>query len=65
MLALGIFLIIIGVSMVIEPSLFWLLTERWKSNDGTEPSRLYSLSTMFGGIIITVVGFCSVIVAFL
>jgi hypothetical protein len=65
LLALGIFLIIIGVSMVIEPSLFWLITESWKSNDGTEPSKLYIWSTRFGGIIVTVVGFSSVIVAFL
>jgi hypothetical protein len=65
LLAIGIFLIIIGVSMVIEPSLFWLLTESWKSNDGTEPSRLYIWSTRVGGIIFTVVGFCSVIVSFL
>jgi hypothetical protein len=65
LLALGIFLIIIGVGMVIEPSLFWLLTESWKSNDGTEPSKLYIWSTVFGGCMTTVAGICCIIAAFL
>ncbi|MFP7300388.1 DUF6199 family natural product biosynthesis protein [Neobacillus niacini] len=65
MLALGILFIIIGVSMIIEPSLFWLLTESWKSNDATEPSRLYIWSTVFGGIMFIIVGIGSTIVSFL
>ncbi|MHC0038770.1 DUF6199 family natural product biosynthesis protein [Pseudoneobacillus sp. C159] len=60
MILLGVILIIIGVSMIIKPSFIWRITESWKSNDGTEPSDLYVLSTRFGGIIMTLAGIGSV-----
>jgi uncharacterized membrane protein HdeD (DUF308 family) len=65
LLIMGIFLIIMGVFMVSKPSLFWLLFESWKSNDATEPSSLYTWSTVFGGIITTIVGISCIIVAYL
>ncbi|MFT4415598.1 DUF6199 family natural product biosynthesis protein [Fredinandcohnia humi] len=30
--------------MLIKPSVFWLITESWKSNDATELSGLYLFS---------------------
>ncbi|MGE8207022.1 DUF6199 family natural product biosynthesis protein [Heyndrickxia sp. NPDC080065] len=65
MIFLGIILIVIGVFMIIKPSVFWLITQRWKSTDGTEPSYLYIWSTRFGGIMITLAGIGGVIAFFL
>ncbi|TXC92720.1 hypothetical protein FS935_00475 [Metabacillus litoralis] len=59
---LGILLITIGVTMIVKPSILWILTESWKSNDGTEPSSLYKWSTRFGGIMITIAGIGSIII---
>ncbi|MHC0038859.1 DUF6199 family natural product biosynthesis protein [Pseudoneobacillus sp. C159] len=56
MILLGVILIIMGVLMIIKPSFIWRIAESWKSNDGTEPSDLYVLSTRFGGIIMTLAG---------
>lgn len=65
MLVLGIFFIIIGALFILNPSFIWLITESWKSEDGTEPSSLYMWNTRFGGLILMIVGIGSVIVAFL
>ncbi|MBU9711848.1 DUF6199 family natural product biosynthesis protein [Evansella tamaricis] len=65
MVLLGIILIIIGVTMIIKPSIIWLITESWKSNDGTEPSNFYNWSTRFGGILMTLAGIGGVIVTYL
>ncbi|MDQ1002566.1 hypothetical protein QFZ28_002966 [Neobacillus niacini] len=65
MLALGVFFIIIGVLFIINPSFIWLITESRKSDDDTEPSRIYIWNTRFGGMILLIVGIGSVIVSFL
>jgi hypothetical protein len=65
MLALGICFIIIGVLFIITPSFIWLITESWKSDEGTEPSRIYIWNKRFGGMILLIVGIGSVIVSFL
>ncbi|MBM7661074.1 hypothetical protein JOC85_001846 [Bacillus mesophilus] len=64
MIILGITLITIGLTMIVNPSLIWLITESWKS-DGTEPSTLYKWSTRFGGVMVTLAGIGGVIVYFL
>ncbi|MFE8699975.1 DUF6199 family natural product biosynthesis protein [Cytobacillus sp. FJAT-54145] len=64
MLATGIFLTAFGVLLIIKPSLLWLLTESWKSADGTEPSNLYIWSTRFGGVMFMLVGISTVVVTF-
>jgi hypothetical protein len=48
-LVVGIFLVGFGLFMILKPTLFWEITESWKSNDGTEPSNFYISSTRFGG----------------
>jgi hypothetical protein len=65
MLILGTFFIILGAMFILNPSLIWLLTESWKSEDGAEPSSLYIWNTRFGGMILMIVGIGSVIVGFL
>ncbi|MVP01699.1 hypothetical protein EDM21_19580 [Paenibacillus sp. N10] len=53
---MGLFLVLMGGLMVFKTQLLWELTEKWKSNDGTEPSDLYMLNTRVGGAIFTLVG---------
>jgi len=61
----GIFLIIAGVTMIVKPSILWLIAESWKSNDGTEPSDFYNWSTRFGGILMTIAGIGGIIASLL
>lgn len=65
MFLLGIILMIIGVVMIVKPSVIWFIQENWKSNDNTEPSSLYIWSTRFGGIMMTLAGIGGVVVNFL
>lgn len=65
MVPLGMILIIVGVSMIIKPSLFWLLLESWKSIEETEPSEVFIISTRYGGMMMTLIGIGTVIVPFL
>ncbi|WP_341278901.1 DUF6199 family natural product biosynthesis protein [Paenibacillus sp. FSL H8-0537] len=61
MLFIGILLICIGVLLVVRPAFVWALTESWKSNDGTEASSLYLLSTRLGGVLCTLAGLAAII----
>ncbi|HHU18830.1 MAG TPA: hypothetical protein GXZ58_01005 [Bacilli bacterium] len=65
MFLLGIILMIIGVVIIVKPSVIWFIQENWKSNDNTEPSSLYIWSTRFGGIMMTLAGIGGVVVNFL
>lgn len=56
MIILGIILIVVGILMLVRPTVVWSITESWKSNDATEPSTLFKLSTRFGGVMCTLVG---------
>jgi hypothetical protein len=49
-------LIIIGITMVIWPTGIWLISESWKSDGATEPSKLYVWSIRFGGVMCTLAG---------
>jgi hypothetical protein len=64
MLVLGILLSAVGLMMILKPGWIWIITESWKSNDGTEPFDLYIWSTRFGGVMCTIVGLASFIVSF-
>lgn len=53
--------VILGLVMTIRPDFFWYVTESWKSNDASEPSNLYILSTRIGEILFVLVGIaCSI-----
>ncbi|RKP57992.1 hypothetical protein D7Z26_00305 [Cohnella endophytica] len=51
MIVLACVLAIFGLFGSIRPDLIWVISESWKSNDATEPSDLYIISTRFGGIV--------------
>lgn len=51
--------------MILNPRLFYNLTEGWKNDRTGEPSDLYCFSTRLGGVIIAVVGLVSIIAYFL
>lgn len=53
MFLIYILLAVVGLLMIIKPSLIWTITESWKSNDATEPSQLYMWSIRFGGVLCT------------
>jgi prolipoprotein diacylglyceryltransferase len=65
MMGLGAALMVLGVLMIIKPSLLRLITESWKTNDGEGPTRLYLMSTQFGGIMLLLAGAGGVIVSLL
>ncbi|MGG4143750.1 DUF6199 family natural product biosynthesis protein [Paenibacillus algorifonticola] len=61
MLFIGILLLCCGLLMVVRPAFVWSLTESWKSNNGTEASNLYLVSTRFGGVLCTLAGLAAII----
>lgn len=65
MVLLGIILIIIGIIMIVKPSIIWLISESWNSSDGTEPSDFYTWSTRFGSILVTIAGIGGIIASLL
>ncbi|WP_348635134.1 DUF6199 family natural product biosynthesis protein [Paenibacillus sp. PvP091] len=59
---MGVFLIFAGVLMIFKTSVFWEITERWTSRDGTEPSDLYIWNTRFGGIMCILAGLAGILI---
>ncbi|MDT9721643.1 hypothetical protein QVE09_22325 [Paenibacillus sp. ClWae2A] len=41
---------LVGLLMLSAPSILWMITEKWKSSDTSEPSALYKLSVRVGGV---------------
>ncbi|RJX39210.1 hypothetical protein D3P09_13600 [Paenibacillus pinisoli] len=64
MFILSIVLLPMGLVMLIQPQWIWAISEEWKSNDATEPSDLYLLSTRLGGVVSTLVGLGGIIASF-
>ncbi|WP_425453551.1 DUF6199 family natural product biosynthesis protein [Paenibacillus prosopidis] len=62
---MSVILIIGGLLMIFKTSVFWKITERWTSKDGTEPSDLYIWNTRFGGIMCTLVGCANLFIYFI
>ena len=62
---LSILLILGGLLMLFFPDLVYDLSESWKSNRSAEPSRLYLISTRFGGVMFILVGIGGLIVPFM
>ncbi|MFD7522814.1 DUF6199 family natural product biosynthesis protein [Paenibacillus chitinolyticus] len=56
-------LVAVGLVMLLAPGAVWTVKESWKSNDGTEPSDLYLLSTRLGGGIFLLVGIVCIVVS--
>lgn len=51
--------------MFFQPELMWKITESWKVDNNVEPSKLYIISTKFGGVIFFSLGIGAVVVNFL
>lgn len=64
-LLLGIIFVVVGLVMLINPDLFYDITEGWKNSSvNTYPSELFVKSTRFGGGIIVIVGIAAVVMQF-
>ncbi|WP_164848792.1 MULTISPECIES: DUF6199 family natural product biosynthesis protein [Paenibacillus] len=48
-LTIAIIFSLVGLLMLIAPSVLWVITEKWKTSDATEPSALYRFSVRIGG----------------
>ena len=56
-LVAGIILGVIGLSLVAVPSArWWALTERWKTKDGSQPSKGYAVLMRVLGAVFALVG---------
>ena len=65
-LLLGIIFIVIGLVMLINPDLFYEITEGWKNRSvNTYPSELYVKSTRIGGGFFVIVGIAAVVMQFI
>lgn len=62
MILLSIFVFLAGLFMAISPGSVWMISESWKSNDATEPSDAYLISTRIGGMIMASAGILCLIV---
>lgn len=52
----GLVMASVGLFLFLRPALLWRITEQWKSYAADEPSRLYNISTKFGGVLLMVLG---------
>jgi len=64
LLILSLLLLPMGLVMFFRPQWIWAMSEEWKSNDATEPSDLYLLSTRLGGVLSTLAGLGGIIASF-
>lgn len=51
--------------MLFRPAAIWRMRERWKSNDGTEPSDFYVATTRIGGGLCLLGGLAGIIASLL
>ena len=58
-------LTVFGVAVTWKPEGFYELTESWKHDGASEPSKSYLLSTRFGGVMCALVGIVGIISVFL
>ena len=61
----SIVILVIGACMLLRPDVIYQLTESWKSNAADEPSRLYIISTRFGGVMFLLVGLLGAVTFFI
>lgn len=53
---ISIIFICIGIIMLINPEIIFRITESWKNDSYTEPSKIYIISTRFGGCMFLIIG---------
>lgn len=52
----GIAFLVIGLVMVVSPSTVFQITESWKNDKASEPSKLFRISTRVGGCFFIIIG---------
>ena len=53
----GIILGVIGLSLVaVPPARWWAVTEKWKTKDGSQPSKVYAVLMRVLGAVFALVG---------
>ncbi len=62
---LGVIFVACGLLMLIDPKVFYEITEEWKTGGTGEPSDFYLIETRIGGTIITILGFAGIIFTFI
>ena len=62
---LSIIFVVLGIIMILNPKLFFDITEGWKSNTSGTPSKLYLFSTRMGGVLCLLVGILGLVVMIL
>ncbi len=58
-------LAIYGVVLIWKPEYFYELTESWKHDGASEPSKFYLWNTRFGGVMCALVGIGGMICVFI
>ncbi|PEJ54556.1 hypothetical protein CN692_19690 [Bacillus sp. AFS002410] len=49
---MGIILLLFGGLLIANPKLIWFITESWKTENSTDPSSFYTVTTRIGGILL-------------
>ena len=57
----GIFLVLIGGTMLIKPKAIWKVSESWKTKAEGEPTELYIMMIRIGGCILVIGGICAIL----
>ncbi len=61
----AIIMIAVGIVMVTNPELIYTISEKWKSNSDSEPSKLYINSIRFFGIMVIIIAVVALVVTFM
>lgn len=59
--AAGIFLIVMGCVMLINPNIMWKIAESWKTKTNAEPTDVYMIMIKIGGLILAVGGIIAIL----
>ncbi|MDF2944864.1 MAG: hypothetical protein K0S01_3722 [Herbinix sp.] len=61
----AIILLLIGLTMIINPKVIYKITDKWKSYFVTDPTGLYYFSVRIGGVIFIILGMVSLLYYYL
>ena len=59
---LGVIFIVVGIAMVVFPNTYYELTQGWKNNSYSEPSKIFIIGARIAGILFVVLGVASLII---
>ena len=61
----GLLLLVLGALMILVPEGIYEMTQSWKHDTPSTPSKAYIISTRFGGGMVTIVGIAAIVGQFL